>query len=437
MKKYFYLLAMLAVVLGATACSDDDNHPSTNVLDKPEVTVPDVKESSAVITWKAIGNATAYIYSLNNGSEQSTDQNTVQLTGLEPEKSYTFKVKAQKTGSIYFEDSDYAEITFTTTSEENRKKVQTILEMVHYQPNLMARSLASKKQYHFVAITPSFTHGEYWEAISDGIDKAASEMESYNITITKLFFDQYNNKTFDDIVRNLLDEKVDGVLIATLFTDSVIRLSQELDRNEIPYVYVDSNIEGQHQLAYFGTESYDAGVIAARLLTDKISSTSDILMARIIHSGKNDSNQGKNRREGFCHYLKETGFTGNLHEVELKINDSVYNFIKLDEIFEANATIEGGIIFNSTCYILGNYLKARGMQKVKLVGYDLIERNTQLLSDGVITALVAQRPERQGYDGIKSLCNHLLFKQTPEKVNLMPIDILLKENLKYYLNNKL
>lgn len=171
-------------------------------------------------------------------------------------------------------------------SEENRKKVQTILEMVHYQPNLMARSLASKKQYHFVAITPSFTHGEYWEAISEGIDKAASEMESYNITITKLFFDQYNNKTFDDIVRNLLDEKVDGVLIATLFTDSVIRLSQELDRNEIPYVYVDSNIEGQHQLAYFGTESYDAGVIAARLLTDKISSTSDILMARIIHSGK-------------------------------------------------------------------------------------------------------------------------------------------------------
>ena len=55
MKKYFYLLAMLAVVLGATACSDDDNHPSTNILDKPEVTVPDVKESSAVITWKAIG----------------------------------------------------------------------------------------------------------------------------------------------------------------------------------------------------------------------------------------------------------------------------------------------------------------------------------------------------------------------------------------------
>lgn len=322
-------------------------------------------------------------------------------------------------------------------SEENRKKVQAILDMVHYQPNLMARSLASKKQYHFVAVIPSFAQGEYWEAISEGIDKAASEMESYNITVTKLFFDQYDNKTFDDIVRNLLDEKVDGVLIATLFTDSVIRLSCTLDQCGIPYVYVDSNIEGQHQLAYFGTESYDAGVIAARLLTDRISPLSDILMARIIHSGKNDSNQGRNRREGFCRYLKDVGFTGNLYEVELNINDSAYNFTKLDEIFSANPNIEGTVIFNSTCYILGSYLKARAMQQVKLVGYDLIARNTQLLSEGVITALVAQRPERQGYEGIKSLCSHLIFKQQLEKVNLMPIDILLKENLKYYLNNKL
>lgn len=146
---------------------------------------------------------------------------------------------------------------------------------------------------------------------------------------------------------------------------------------------------------------------------------------------------GKEPREGFCRYLKEIGFGGKLYEVELKIDDSVYNFMKLDEIFGMNPNIAGAVIFNSTCYILGNYLKAREMKSVKLVGYDLIKRNTQLLSEGVITALVAQRPEKQGYDGIKSLCNHLLFKQSLEKVNLMPIDILLKENLKYYLNNML
>ena len=68
-------------------------------------------------------------------------------------------------------------------SEENEKKVRAILEKANYQPNLMARSLASKKQYHFLAITLSFKPGEYWEAISEGIDKAASETELYNVNV--------------------------------------------------------------------------------------------------------------------------------------------------------------------------------------------------------------------------------------------------------------
>ena len=59
-------------------------------------------------------------------------------------------------------------------------------------------------------------------------------------------------------------------------------------------------LRDNNQLAYFGTESYDAGVIAARLLTDRISPASDILMARIIHSGKNDSNQGRTVERDFA-----------------------------------------------------------------------------------------------------------------------------------------
>ena len=80
--------------------------------------------------------------------------------------------------------------------------------------------------------------------------------------------------------------------------------------------------------------------------------------------------------------------------MELRIDDTDYNFARLDEIFRANPRIEGAVIFNSTCYILGNYLKERGLENVKLVGYDLIGKNTQLLSEGIITALIAQRPEQ-------------------------------------------
>lgn len=128
MKKYYYLLIALAALLSMAACSNDNDYPDKNVLDKPEVTVPSVLESSAIVSWKAIGNATAYIYSLNGGAEQTTDQNTVELNNLEPEKSYNFKVKAQKTNSLYFDDSEYTEITFTTTSHVPVYRVATFAD---------------------------------------------------------------------------------------------------------------------------------------------------------------------------------------------------------------------------------------------------------------------------------------------------------------------
>lgn len=128
MKTSFNLLLLSAALFCVAACDDLDSHPSTNTLETPEVTVPDVKESSAVITWPAVANATAYIYNLNGGADQTTSENTLQLSNLEPEKTYTFKVKAQKTGSLYFEDSEYAEISFTTTSHVTIYRVATFAD---------------------------------------------------------------------------------------------------------------------------------------------------------------------------------------------------------------------------------------------------------------------------------------------------------------------
>ena len=56
-------------------------------------------------------------------------------------------------------------------SEDARKKVEKILKEIDYQPNLIARSLALKKKYHFIALIPSFHEGEYWAKLSQGSRK--------------------------------------------------------------------------------------------------------------------------------------------------------------------------------------------------------------------------------------------------------------------------
>jgi len=158
-------------------------------------------------------------------------------------------------------------------------------------------------------------------------------------------------------------------------------------------------------------------------------------VGRIVHRGGAVSNQWRNREAGFRSYLEAHAFRGRLHYAALRLDDEACNGRVLDEMFRENPSIAGAVTFNSTCYILAGYLAARRRDGVRLVGYDVIRRNGEMLSAGVVTALVAQRPEAQGYRAVMALCEWLVEGRAPSKVNNMPIDILLKENIPYYKNN--
>ena len=83
-------------------------------------------------------------------------------------------------------------------------------------------------------------------------------------------------------------------------------------------------------------------------------------------------------------------------------------------------------------HIVGEYLQSRGKKDFNLIGYDLLERNVTCLKEGSISFLIAQQPELQGANGIKALCDHLIFKKEVTCINYMPIDLLTVETIDYY-----
>ena len=115
-------------------------------------------------------------------------------------------------------------------------------------------------------------------------------------------FDQYSKASFDQAVSRLqeMPETVDGVIVGTLFKEAVIQLSEHLDAGEIPYVYVDSDIEEQGRLAYYGTDSVAGGEIGARMLLASMAFQGDILVAHIQHDKGSMSTQGRNAIPASC-----------------------------------------------------------------------------------------------------------------------------------------
>lgn len=319
-------------------------------------------------------------------------------------------------------------------SEENVRRVKEIMKQVNYKPNLIARSLAVKKPCHLIALIPEFCTGNYWSAMEYGIRRAEEELESFGVKVTILTFDQYSRTSFEQTASHLLDmpDTIDGVIVGTLFKESVIRLSSALDERALPYVYVDSDIEEQGRLAYYGTDSVAGGEIGARMLLASMAFKGDILVARIQHEKGCLSTQGEKRHSGFRRYLEQQNCDMQLVEIELWIGDEAHNEQVLDEVSRNYPGIRGAVAFNSSCYILGEYLEKHHRKDIRLVGYDLIEPNVRLLNEGYVQALIAQRPELQGYNGVKALSRFLLFDERPPVVNLLPIDILLKENYQFY-----
>ena len=70
---------------------------------------------------------------------------------------------------------------------------------------------------------------------------------------------------------------------------------------------------------------------------------------------------------------------------------------------------------------------------IRLIGFDLVEDNISRLREGSIDWIISQSPIQQGVCAVKTLFDLLVNKIVPNKTQYVPLDIIIRENLDYYL----
>jgi LacI family transcriptional regulator len=318
-------------------------------------------------------------------------------------------------------------------SEASRLSVEKILEQLDYHPNMYASALASNKKYAFACLLPVHVKGEYWTAVEKGINEALENYSDFNISATIVYYDPYNYNSFVGPGRKILDETPDGVLLAPTIAQYTREFTDGLKAKDIPYIYIDSNIKDIPALAFFGQHSGQSGYFAARMLMMLPGNPGEIILFRKINEGIVGSNQQEHRELGFRKYMKEYHPGCKILELNLHAKRPADDNEMLDAFFKAHPGVTNGITFNSKVYTVGEYLLERNKKPFNLIGYDLLERNVACLKQGGVSFLIAQQPELQGFNGIKTLCDHLIFKKEVKAINYMPIDLLSADNIDFYL----
>lgn len=317
-------------------------------------------------------------------------------------------------------------------SPKTRKKVTAIIKELNYQPNILARRLASRKIIQLATLIPKVSPEEttYWEAPLQGILKADEQINPYGVKLEKFFFDQNDKRSFVEQTSLILKNNFDGILLAPSFIQESIKFTQRCDKLNIPYVFINSDIPNQESLCYFGPELYQSGYFPAHLISYLVQE-GKILIVNISKEIKN--NLILRKEEGFNAFFRKNNKLGLIRN---DIRKTDYESVEkiLSKSLDTNSDIKVIYVTNSRVSGVARFLEKIRRTDIILLGYDFLDENIEYLKKGVIDFLICQKPKEQAYLGVMALYQHLVFGSIEEKVHFMPIDILTKENYMFYHN---
>lgn len=320
-------------------------------------------------------------------------------------------------------------------SEDVKEKITAIIKELNYEPNLIARALGSNKEYHIAALIPDPQKDNYWEAPKAGIEKAEHDLKQYGILVEQFIFNPFDVCSYISEATKLTSTAPDGILLSPIFYRETLPFFEKWTQNKIPFVLFNTQITEYHPLSYIGQDSYQSGLVAGKLIHYGEPNRCTILIAHIDEEISNAAHLLKKEQglRDYFHKLPQyTIIRTELHRADLKTFTE-----KLNHIIEKTKDLKQIFVTTSKAHHIADYLEKRNIHHIRIIGYDLLAENLHCLNKGTISFLINQNPKGQGYWGIHVLTDYLVFKQEVPPIKYLPLDIVTKENLSYFVDKKI
>lgn len=317
-------------------------------------------------------------------------------------------------------------------SKKSYDKVMNIIREQGYKPNVFASLLAGGKEKLIAVLLPEGEEGSFWDLTQSGITKIGADVQALGVKPRLFSYDQYKLESFRATCAELLEAEPDGVVIAPLFREETANFVVELEEKGIPYAFVDSRLDTEHYLAYFGMPMYQSGYLCADQLTGG-AAIGSVLMVRVRRDKTQQADPTQNRRAGFIDYMLDHSPECSVSNLFIDPNDPESIYKTLDTYFKAHPETRHIVMFNSRIHLLVPWLADPPAKNRRVVGFDNLPENIAALRRGVVTTLIGQRPDLQVARAIEALAEAIVLGKLPaQKDAFMHMDILTRYNVDYY-----
>jgi ribose transport system substrate-binding protein len=257
----------------------------------------------------------------------------------------------------------------------------------------------------FVTNNPS----EFWEIARKGTEKAAREL---GVTAEFRTPPQGTGAEQRQIIEDLLVQGVKGIAISPIDPANQVEFLNEVSE-KVSLITQDSDLpEGSKRLCFLGTDNYEAGKAAGRLVKEALPEGGRVA----IFVGSMDAQNAIDRRRGVLDELAgkenaEGPELGNYTLIDTFTDDTKQEVCKRKAedtlVTHAKENLESLCLVGLWAYnppAMLAAVKDQGLAgKVKIVGFDENDETLQGIQDGHIVGTIVQQPFEFGYQAVKML----------------------------------
>jgi LacI family transcriptional regulator len=319
-------------------------------------------------------------------------------------------------------------------SEDALKKVLGVLDQIDYKPNLIARTLGANKTYRIAALMPNPEQDPYWASSKSGLSQAEAEWLRYGVKVEPYFFNLYDKNSFKQVAEAVGEANPDGILVAPIFYHEALPFFEIFRARGIPFVLFNTNIPEAEPMCFIGQNLYQSGKLGAELMHLGLQENNGTLIVLHINEDLGNSIHLAEKEKGFREYFESKNLKFNIQT--LNLNDPSQPAVEQQIKDVLSAESVNGIFVSTSkgTSVIAALLEKFGAKDIKLVGYDMLQENIRFMKKGIIHFLINQNPRKQAFHGINHLVGNLILKKDAPEKDLLPLEIISRENLDSYLS---
>lgn len=248
-----------------------------------------------------------------------------------------------------------------------------------------------------VVLVAKSTQTEFWKAVFVGAQAAATE---YNLDLTTIGPDtEEDYETQNAMVRQAVEDGAQALVFSAIDYEANAPAIEEVIRQGIPVVVIDSAVNVSGVATYIGTDNYNAGVMAAQAALDTAEGE---LRVGVVNYDINSAN-GQGREQGARDTLTESGRAESVISINT-LADADAACADTAALLQVHPELNVLLALNEPTSVgAARAVVQLGLQDaVTVIAFDSNLETIEGLESGSVDALIVQNTYAMGYLGVQS-----------------------------------